>query len=70
LIVLRYRQPHHPRPFRAPGTIGRMPILPLLAIAAIVLLLMHFDWQIYIAGAVALMLTGLAYAARKWMRRR
>jgi APA family basic amino acid/polyamine antiporter len=68
LIVLRYRQPHHPRPFRVPGAVGRMPVLPLLAIATIVLLLIHFDWQIYVTGAVALVLTGLLYAARTWMR--
>ena len=29
LIALRYKQPHHPRPFRVPGAIGRMPVLPL-----------------------------------------
>ena len=70
LIALRYRQPHHPRPFRVPGVIGRMPIIPLLAIVSIVVLLLHFDWQIYVAGAAALVLTAIAYAVRQWARRR
>jgi len=70
LIALRYRQPHHPRPFRVPGAVGRMPVIPLLALASIVLLLLHFDWQIYAAGGVALVLTAVAYAARQWARSR
>ena len=70
LIVLRYRQPHHPRPFRVPGTVGRMPAVPLVAIASIILLLLNFDWQIYLAGGIALLLTALAYGARQWARYR
>jgi APA family basic amino acid/polyamine antiporter len=69
LIALRYKHPQHPRPFRVPGAIGRMPVLPLLAIASIVVLLVHFDWQIYLAGGIALGLTALAYLARQWARR-
>jgi amino acid transporter len=69
LIALRYKHPHHPRPFRVPGAIGAMPVLPLLALASIVFLLVHFDWQIYLAGAVALVLTAIAFLARRWARR-
>ena len=68
LIVLRYKLPDHPRPFRVAGAIGRMPILPLAAIASIVLLMMHFDWQIYLGGAVVLVLATIAYLARRWTR--
>ena len=70
LIALRYKHPHHPRPFRVPGAIGRMPILPLLAIGSILFLLAYFDWQIYVAGAIALGLTVLAFLVRQWARRR
>ena len=42
--------PWHKRPFRVPLAVGRLPVLPLLAIASIALLLSHFDWQIYVAG--------------------
>ena len=70
LIVLRYRMPAHPRPFRAPLSIGKLPVLPVLALVSIVLLLVHFEWKIYLAGAAAVALSALAYALRQWMRRR
>ena len=69
LIILRYRLPLLPRPFRVPLTIGRMPILPLVAIASICLLLANFDWEIYVAGVGALLLSGLAFLMRKRWRR-
>jgi amino acid transporter len=70
LIVLRYRLPNHRRPFRVPLSIGRMPILPVLAIGSILLLLVHFEWQIYLAGAIAIGASALAYGARQWFRGR
>jgi amino acid transporter len=69
LIIVRYRLPDLPRPFRVPLTIGRMPLLPLAAIASICLLLANFDWEIYVAGVGALLLSGLAFLMRKWWRR-
>ena len=64
LITLRYAHPHHLRPFRVPGAIGRMPVLPLAAIASIVLLLIHFDWQIYVAGAFTVVVSAIAFFVR------
>lgn len=69
LIVLRYRLPAHRRPFKVPGRIGRLPVLPVLAIATIGVLLVHFDWQIYLSGGVALAGTLVAFAVREWSRR-
>ena len=69
LIVLRYRMPGHKRPFRVPLAVGRLPVLPLLAIASIALLLSHFDWQIYVAGGIALAASALAFGIRQWFRR-
>jgi len=69
LIVLRYRLPKHRRPFRVPLNIGRMPLLPLAAIASILLLLVHFDWQIYLVGASALALTFATFIVRQWLAR-
>jgi amino acid transporter len=68
LIVLRYRLPRHKRPFRVPLAIGRLPVLPVIAIASIVLLLVHFEWRIYAAGAIALAASALAFGARRWFR--
>lgn len=70
LIVLRYRMPGHNRPFRVPLAIGRLPVLPVLAIASIVLLLIHFEWQIYVAGGLALAASALAFGVRQWSRQR
>ena len=69
LIIVRYRLPDLPRPFRVPLTIGRMPLLPLLAMASIGLLLANFDWEIYVAGIGALLLSGIAFLIRNWCRR-
>ncbi len=69
LIALRYRHPDRKRPFRVPLNIGRLPVLPVLAIASILLLLGYFDWKIYLAGSVAIALSGLAWLARGFLRR-
>ena len=69
LIIVRYRLPDLQRPFRVPLTIGWMPLLPLLAMASIGLLLANFDWEIYVAGIGALLLSGLAFLIRNWCRR-
>ena len=64
LIVLRHYRPEHPRPFRVPLAIGGFPILPAAAIASIAMLLVHFDWQIYLAGAVALGVSSIIFLGR------
>ena len=69
LVVLRYRMPGHKRPFRVPLAVGRLPVLPVLAIASIVVLLIHFEWHIYAAGAIALAASALAFGIREMSRR-
>jgi len=64
LIVIRFRMPELPRPFRVPFAIGRMPLLPLAAIAAICVLLANFGRDIYFIGMSLLFLSGLAYLMR------
>ena len=66
LILLRYRMPNHRRPFRVPLAVGRMPVLPLLAIASICLLLANFERSIYMAGGIALMVTTIIYGLRRF----
>ena len=70
LIVLRYRMPGHKRPFRVPLAVGRLPVLPVMAIASIVLLLFNFEWQIYAAGGIALAASAGAFGIRQGFRRR
>lgn len=70
LIALRYRHPGHRRPFRVPFNIGRLPLLPVVAIVSILFLLAYFEWKIYLAGGIALALSVLAYLARALLRGR
>ncbi len=70
LIILRYRLPDHARPFRVPFAVGRMPIIPLVSIASICLLMINFDWEIYLAAGGAILLSGLAYVFQRCGRSR
>ncbi|MGB9117641.1 APC family permease [Bradyrhizobium sp.] len=68
LIILRYRFPDHARPFRVPFSVGRMPIIPVASIASIGLLMINFDWEIYLAAGGVILLSGLAYVVRSPLR--
>jgi basic amino acid/polyamine antiporter, APA family len=70
LIILRYRCPDHDRPFRVPFAMGRMPVIPVLAIASIGVLMVNFDWEIYLEAGGAVVCSGLAYGVlQRWKRR-
>ena len=69
LLALRRRQPGRKRPFRVPFMLFGVPLPPVLAIVAIGVLLFHFEWQIYAAGAIALAVTAAAFAIRQMFRR-
>lgn len=69
LIALRFREPDAKRPFRVPGAIGRLPVLPVLAIASILFLLAYFERQVYWGTALAIAVAGAAFLARRWWRR-
>jgi amino acid transporter len=69
LIILRYRLPRHRRPFRVPLSIGKLPLLPVAAIASIGVLLVNFEPRIYVAGAIALALAAVAYVLLRRLAR-
>lgn len=69
LIILRYRAPDHHRPFRVPFSAGRMPLLPVAAIALIGLLLGLFERGIYIAGAFAMLGAAAIYGLQRLLER-
>ena len=60
LIVLRYRSPELSRPFRVPGSIGRFPVLPALALVAVIGLLVNLEKDALIAGSILLVLALVA----------
>jgi amino acid transporter len=70
LIVLRFRLPDHKRPFRVPLAVGRLPVIPLLAIATIVFLLANFDREVYAVGAGIIAVISLAFVLRSLSARR
>ena len=55
LIVLRIKAPDEKRPFKVPIAIGKIPLLPLLAILISALLALQYDWGVYIAFGVAIL---------------
>ena len=55
LIVLRFKAPNKERPFKVPLSIGKVPVLPILAILISLSLVIQYDWEVYTAfvGAIA-----------------
>jgi APA family basic amino acid/polyamine antiporter len=52
LILLRFRQPERPRSFRVPGSIGRLPLLPVAAVGTILLMVSQLDPEAIGVGLV------------------
>lgn len=59
VVVLRFRIPDQPRPFRSPIAVGRVPLLPLAGLAAVLVMIPALSWQALVLGAVLCVL-GLA----------
>jgi APA family basic amino acid/polyamine antiporter len=67
MIVLRYREPELNRPFRVPGAVGKLPILPAIGIVATLGIATQLDGKAFLAGTIALVVfTGYSL----WRRRR
>ncbi|MFN0095852.1 MAG: APC family permease [Dehalococcoidia bacterium] len=60
LILLRFRSPEVARPFRVPGRIGRVPILPALAFATAAGLMVNLKLDALVVGVVLLLFGLLA----------
>ena len=52
---LRFKAPNKERPFKVPLSIGKVPVLPILAILISLSLVIQYDWEVYSAfvGAIA-----------------
>jgi APA family basic amino acid/polyamine antiporter len=70
VIVLRYKQPDTPRPFRIPVNIGKFPLLPLLGVASTVLMLINVGYQAAGIGAMLCIAGALVFALRRSFSRR
>jgi len=62
VIVLRFREPDTPRPFRIPGSVGRVPVIPLIAIAGALVMMVRIGALGAMLGA-GLVLSGLVVRA-------
>ena len=51
VVVLRFRMPAHPRPFRSPVAVGRVPLLPLAGLAAVMVMIPALSGQALVLGA-------------------
>jgi APA family basic amino acid/polyamine antiporter len=58
LVVLRYKRPGQPRPFHAPLTLGRMPLLPLAGLVLVALQVAYLGLDVLALG-VGLFLSGI-----------
>ncbi|MDD3934268.1 MAG: APC family permease [Methanoculleus sp.] len=56
VVALRYRAPDVVRPFRIPGTIGSLPVIPVVGIISSLFLLTQLDSLVLLAGGVLVVL--------------
>ncbi len=70
VIALRFREPDVERPFRVPGNIGKLPVLPVLGVASSLLMIYYVDLKSILIGS-GLIVFGLAiYLISRRSRRR
>ncbi len=70
VIALRFRAPEVTRPFRTPWAVGRMPVLPVLGVLAVVLMLAYLDREAAGIGAAILGAGVFAWVVLRLVRRR
>ncbi|MFA7297981.1 MAG: amino acid permease, partial [Dehalococcoidia bacterium] len=70
VIALRLRAPQVTRPFRTPWALGRVPVLPVLGVLAVILMLAYLDREAASIGAAILGVGVLAWGALRIVRSR
>ncbi len=51
VVVLRYREPDVDRPFRVPGRVGRLPVIPVLGVLSSLFMLLFVGWTATLVGS-------------------
>lgn len=67
VIVLRFRSPEQDRPFRTPLSIGRLPVLPVVGLVAVLVMIPALRWEALALGAGLCLLGVVGYI---WFGRR
>jgi APA family basic amino acid/polyamine antiporter len=52
VVLLRFQRPDLLRPFRVPGSLGKVPVLPILGFLAVTVMLTQLDLRATVAGVV------------------
>jgi APA family basic amino acid/polyamine antiporter len=52
VILLRYREPDRARPFRVPGKIGSLPLIPVIGMISSLFLLAQLDFLVLLVGGL------------------
>jgi APA family basic amino acid/polyamine antiporter len=68
VIILRFHEPGRARPFRVPGRIGVLPVLPLCGIVSCLFLFIQLTPEVVGVGAVLTIIGGIAalFAGRRF----
>ncbi|MFM8303463.1 MAG: APC family permease [Actinomycetota bacterium] len=61
VVILRFRAPDQPRPFRSPLAIGRVPVLPLGGLVAVLVMIPALRWEALVLGLGLCLLGGVGY---------
>ena len=61
LIILRFKEPKTKRPFKIPFSIGKVPIIPVLAILILIALVIGLPGKIILVGSIVSVLVILSY---------
>lgn len=69
VMALRFRMPDAPRAMRTPFSWGRVALLPIAAMATIVVMLAFLQWAAWLLGVTALVAGGVAWLAMHPPRR-
>lgn len=70
VIALRLRMPDHPRPFRIPGRISRIPLIPVFGILTCLLFMFQLEAGILLIGAGLILAAAIIDLALQTSRKR
>jgi amino acid transporter len=69
VLVLRWTRPDASRPFRSPGSVGRLAVTPLFALATVAGLMTFLQTDAWIIGTVCLVVGLALWWVRHWLLR-
>jgi len=68
VVVLRYREPDSHRPFKIPGSLGRLPVIPVFGILSSLLMLLFVGWTAALLGTALAIVGLILYMLPRWFR--